>query len=180
MEAAEMSPKTAQPYRAKGFTLVEILIVVVILGILGAMIIPRFSNASEIARASMLADDLRLIRMQIAVFRCQHLGVAPGYPDGDPSNAPTEAEFISHMTQASDAGGNTAAAGTPGFRYGPYFREIAANPVNGKATIQIIPDGGAFPVAGDDSHGFIFQPSTLKFKADTAGADESGKLFFDY
>ena len=53
----------------RAFTLVEILIVVVILGILAAIVLPKFSNASAIARASMLADDLRVIRMQVQVYR---------------------------------------------------------------------------------------------------------------
>ena len=42
--------------KAKGFTLVEILIVVVILGILAAIVIPQFTNASESAKASSLAQ----------------------------------------------------------------------------------------------------------------------------
>ncbi len=179
-----MTPRTARPSRTatarNAFTLVEILIVVVVLGIVAAIALPRFSNASAAARASMLADDLRLMRMQIAVFRAQHMGVAPGYPDCDPDVAATEAAFIAHMTQSSNADGATAAPGTPGFRYGPYFREMPANPVNAKATVQIIPDGASLPASADDSHGYVYRPSTLTIKGDSAGTDENGKLFFDY
>ena len=164
----------------KAFTLVEILVVVVILAILAAIVLPKFSNASAVARASMLADDLRVIRMQIQVFKSQHIGVAPGYPNCDTSQAPTEAAFVAHMTMASTAEGATAPPGTSGYDYGPYLREIPANPVNGKNTVQIVGDGQAFPTEGDDSHGWVYQPSTLVFKADSPGEDDSGKAYFEY
>ena len=164
----------------KAFTLVEILIVVVILGILAAMIVPKFSNVSQLARQSMLADNMRMLRMQMAVFKSQHMGVSPGYPDCDPAQAPTEDALVSYLTLASDQAGNLAAVGTDGFSYGPYFSVMLENPVNGKATVEIIGDAEAFPVAGDDSHGYIYQPSTLTLKCDTPGIDENGKSFWDY
>jgi len=164
----------------KGFTLVELLIVVVILGLLAAIVIPRFSSASSAARASMLADDLRILRIQIAVFRAQHIGVAAGYPDCDTSQAPTEADFIAQVTMASKATGETAAPGTAGFDFGPYLREMPVNPVNGKSTVQIIVDAGVVPAVADDSDGWIYQPSTLTIKADSTGIDDAGKAYIDY
>jgi general secretion pathway protein G len=59
----------------KGFTLVEILIVVIILGILGVMVIPQFTSATQSARSAMLMDDLRVMRTQLEVFKAQHQGV---------------------------------------------------------------------------------------------------------
>lgn len=166
--------------RERGFTLVEILIVVLILGILGAVVLPRFSNATAIARASMLADSLRIFRTQIMVFKGQHRGVAPSYLNGDTSADPTEAAFIAHMTQASNDSCQTAPPNTAGFRRGPYLREIPVNPVNDKSSVQIIVAAEPMPDAGDDSHGWIYQPSTLTFKADCPGADEAGKAFINY
>ena len=164
----------------KAFTLVEILIVVVILGILAAIVLPKFSNASAIARASMLADDLRVIRMQLSIYRGQHTGGGPGYPEGDVDGEPTEADFIAAMTLASNVVGETAALGTPGYRFGPYLREVPPNPVNGRTSVQIIADGAAFPAAADDSHAWIYQPSTLLLKADCPGTDDRGRAYFDY
>lgn len=164
----------------KAFTLVEILIVVVILGILAAIVLPKFSNASAIARASMLADDLRVIRMQVQVFKSQHYELPPGYPDGDPTAAPMEAAFIAQMTMASKSDCSTAAPGTAGYDYGPYLREVPTNPVNGKSTVDVIADGGAFPAAGDDSHGWVYQPAEMLFKADCPGQDDKGRAYFGY
>ena len=165
---------------AKAFTLVEILIVVVILGIIAAVALPRFSNASAMARASMLADDLRVMRIQLAVYKGQHLGVSAGYPGGNPSLPPTEPAFVAHMTLASDEYGQTAPPGTPGFRFGPYLSEMPVNPVNGKVSVQIVGDQEQFPAQPDDSHGWIYQPSTLTLRGDCAGSDESGRSYFDY
>ena len=63
--------------RNRGFTLVEILIVVVILGILAAIVIPQFSQASSDANLSSLKSNLQTIRSQIELFKIQHLDVPP-------------------------------------------------------------------------------------------------------
>ncbi len=152
-----------------------------ILGIIGAIALPRFSNVSASARSSMLADSLRIFRIQVAVFRAQHLGVSAGYPNCDTTQAPTAEAFVAHMTTVSNEAGETAVPGTPGYRYGIYLREIPENPVNGKNSVQIIGDGEEFPTEADDSHGWIYQPSTLVFKTDATGTDEFGKSYFaDY
>lgn len=160
------------------FTLVEILIVVIILGILAAIVIPQFSSAAARGRASMLADDLRLLRTQISIFKSQHHDVPPGYANMDPSGAPSEAVFLDHITQATSAAGAVAAPGTPGHPFGPYMREMPVNPINQKSSIRVEAAGGTLAPA--DSHGWIYQPSTLTFRADSPGSDDGGKAFFDY
>ena len=162
----------------KAFTLVEILIVVMILGIIAAIVIPRFSNASATARASMLGDDLRVVRMQIEIFKAQHLGVAPGYPGCNLGQTPTQQSFSDYMTGCSDSGGNMNP--TTGQKFGPYLREVPTNPVNGMSTILVIADGAMFPTGASNQFGWVYQPSSESFKADSTGADEDGKAFFDY
>ena len=57
---------------SKGFTLVEILIVVIILGILAAIVIPQFTQASTQARLSNLQTNLQTVRSQMLLYKTQH------------------------------------------------------------------------------------------------------------
>src|SRR5260370_37423437 len=61
----------------RGFTLVEILIVVIILGILAAIVIPQFSNASTDARKASLLSQLQTLRSHIQLFKLHHNDVRP-------------------------------------------------------------------------------------------------------
>jgi prepilin-type N-terminal cleavage/methylation domain-containing protein len=56
----------------QAFTLIEILIVVVILGILAAIVIPQFTDASQEAAASNLRSQLQTIRSQIELYNVQN------------------------------------------------------------------------------------------------------------
>jgi len=59
--------------RKGGFTLVEILIVVIILGILAAIVIPQFTSASQDARKNSLTSQLQTLRSQLELYKLQHL-----------------------------------------------------------------------------------------------------------
>ena len=61
----------------RGFTLVEILIVVVILGILATLVIPQFSRASQDAMKSALRRDIQAVNEQIEVYRVRNAGRLP-------------------------------------------------------------------------------------------------------
>jgi len=166
--------------KAKAFTLVEILVVVVLLGVLAAIVIPAFSNSTTSAKDSALAVDLQLLRRVILVYKSQHLEVGPGYPNGDTTQAPTEQAFIDQTTTASNTNGQTAAIGTPGFNRGPYLMKIPVNPFNEKNTIEMLADGQAFPANADDSHGWIYKASTSEIRTDNTGTNLNGKRYYDF
>ena len=56
---------------SRAFTLIEILIVVVILGILAAIVIPQFTDASQQAMESSVVTQLQTLRSQIELHDVQ-------------------------------------------------------------------------------------------------------------
>ncbi|MDP7005296.1 MAG: prepilin-type N-terminal cleavage/methylation domain-containing protein [Phycisphaerales bacterium] len=56
----------------RAFTLIEILIVVVILGILAAVVVPQFTNAADDANNAAVRSQLQTLRGQIELFRAQN------------------------------------------------------------------------------------------------------------
>lgn len=65
------------------FTLVEILIVVVILGILAAIVVPQFANASEEAAAGTTVYELEKLRRAIDVYQARWSNQFPVIEAGD-------------------------------------------------------------------------------------------------
>ena len=62
---------------AHGFTLVELLIVVIILAILAAIVVPQFADSANDARQSAFTTDLGNLRAVAELYRQQH-GAYPG------------------------------------------------------------------------------------------------------
>lgn len=111
-------------YGKKGFTLVEILIVVVILGILAAIVIPQFTSASESAKGSSLVSQLQTLRSQLELYQVQHNG-----------DYPTQADFWNQLNQYTDIDGNTNATKTTVFKFGPYLQQPSRNPFEDSTSV---------------------------------------------
>jgi prepilin-type N-terminal cleavage/methylation domain-containing protein len=68
----------------KGFTLVELVVVILILGILATVAVPRFLDLSTDAAQGALQQDLAVIRNAIELFAVQNGGALPGQSDNLP------------------------------------------------------------------------------------------------
>lgn len=146
----------------KGFTLVEILIVVVILGILAAIVIPQFTNASESAKASSLASQLQSIRSQVELYKNQHNG-----------NEPDLTANWDQFTMYTDIDGNTSATKDSTFTYGPYMQKPAVNPFEDSSTVEGDPETEGTAAAGT---GWAWRGGTLKAVIETVKGEELGLL----
>jgi len=164
----------------KAFTLVELMIVIVILGILATVVIPQFSNAGKEARENTLKDELRYLRIQIAVFKAQHRDTPPGYPNGDRSAAVTEASFLDQMTKntAEDCRVNDGATTT--YKFGPYLTKMPSNPISGLSTIKIVVGDDDIPAPDDTTFGWFYKPKTQQIVANSTGNDGNAAPYASY
>ena len=65
--------------RTRGFTLIEILVVVVIIGILGALVVPNFLSKPDQARVTAAQSDIRAIANALDIYRLDNFQ----YPSTD-------------------------------------------------------------------------------------------------
>jgi type II secretion system protein G len=158
---------TMKSYRTtlrRGFTLVEILIVVIILGILAAIVIPQFTNASQDARKNSLTSQLQTIRSQLELYKMQHLDKNPDLLfTADSTN-------WSQLTSKTDKFGVTTA--TTGLDFGPYLQQVPANPMNGFSQVKLVTADPAIPGSKTaSSYGYVINSSNGKVWATSAKAD---------
>jgi general secretion pathway protein G len=149
--------------RTAGFTLVELLIVVIILGILAAVVIPQFNGASAEAKESALSASLATVRQAISLYRVQHNEVYPGQGGWT--------EFVTQLTTSTDA------AGAAGTKYGPYLRTaFPTNPVTGTADGKT---AATMPPAPSGTEAWIYATDSGELRANVAGTGPSGIDYFD-
>lgn len=147
-----LRPIPVLPPRA--FSLIELVIVVVIIGIVAAIAVPRFSRASIDARDTAFVQNIVTVQRAIDHYTAEHADRSPAI---GPSGAidPVGVNFIRRLVQTTD---DTGATGTI---FGPYLADWPVNPVNNKKSLRI--DGAA---AGANTHGWRFDTTTGDFESD--------------
>lgn len=155
----------------RGFTLVELLIVVIILGILAAIVVPQFTATTADADNAAVQSNLQNMRSAIEFYRQEH-GHWPGSqistgatcPAGAASGgaANTEASFVSSLTEFTFDNGQ-ACTGTDGTLNGPYVPEIPPNTkiatVADQKKVKILSAGVLNPTP-DGTTGWVFDTVT--------------------
>jgi general secretion pathway protein G len=132
----------------RGFTLVEILIVVVILGILAAIVVPQFTNAANEARGGNTATQESTIENQLELWAARNNGI---YPD-----------LVTDGWGDRDSG-----EGMIGLNY---LKAVPVNPFTGTSTVEASEDPDA------DAEGAAEEGGTAWFYDDTTGTIRAARL----
>lgn len=127
-----------------GFTLVEVLIVVVIMAILAATIIPQFSDSTKDAKTNTSKFNLHTIRSQVELYKSQHDG-----------KVPTNLDDLTKKTNTAGTVGTTAA-----FPYGPYLSEIPANPFTGSQKVTAAAANPPAAASGATDAGWLYHAAS--------------------
>ncbi len=112
-----MKPNRAS-YR-RGFSLIELVIVVVIIAIIGAIAIPKMSRGTSGAADSAVRGNLNVLRNAIELFASEHGGKFPEQI----GTAGTDT-IEKQLTQFTDDNGVVSATRTATAVYGPYLRKV--------------------------------------------------------
>ncbi len=162
-----MIRKRSRPHQ--GFTLVEILIVVIILGILAAIVIPQFTNASQNARESSLQSTLQTLRSQIQLYKLQHGDALPDLVGTGGTNWGALVGSTSY--------------GVPSQSYGPYMQAVPVNPMNGNSDVDdgTVSTSASTAPNGYTAAGFVYDynggsGSGLIYGTDTTGTTIAGSI----
>lgn len=161
---------------SKGFTLVELLIVVIILAILAAIIVPQFSAATDDASQSAYDTNVANLRSAIDLYRQQHNEYPGAVISGGgtcDSGAPVvgaigEAAFIAQLKNYTNGAGEACTGTGPNFRYGPYLKDdIPDNPLGDPAnnTVTIVTTG-ILGLTSSNTEGWRFDSVTGEFIGD--------------
>jgi prepilin-type N-terminal cleavage/methylation domain-containing protein len=165
---------------SQGFTLVELLIVVIILALLAAVVVPQFGESTQDAKLAALDANLKTMRDAIDLYTLHH----QHFPGAVKSNGtcavgtnldtatPGAAAFVAHLTHFTTKSGVACSQGNASsgsdIKYGPYLREIPTNTITGENLVTAIQTGDLLMVGSgtDQNGGWLYDFVVGKFIAD--------------
>ncbi|QDU36238.1 Type II secretion system protein G precursor [Maioricimonas rarisocia] len=137
--------------RHRGFTLIELVIVVLVIGILAATVAPRFTKVTDSSRESSVRENLRLVRQAIELHLAHH-GSYPG-------DAGTEVDFKSDLQ--------------------PYLKRFPVNHVdkNEHGAVKMQTTGTAMTGMVPPSGGWRYDNVSGQFMANSNGISSTGDWY---
>ena len=143
----------------KGFTLIEILIVVIILGILASLVVAQFTNIRGNTADTALKDDLRWMRSAVFLYQAEHGAL------------PSVSNFEAQMTEYTDMSGNASATKDATYRLGSYMYSVPELPVGtqrGKTGVTGMTYAAGYGWRYDETNGSVL-PNCTDSELDSNG-----------
>ena len=156
----------------RGFSLVELIIVIIVLGILAALAIPYFSEATQEAMESALKTNLAAVRAAIDRYARDHGDKLPGVKSDsgggqtDATTAPVA--LVRQLTLYTKGSGQVATTKGNPFSYGPYLSHFPENPlakVTDKASVAVTEDAGTLTADASPTTAWKYSKETGKIIA---------------
>ncbi len=161
------------------FTLIELLIVILVLGILAMVITPHIFDSIEEAKLNTLKSSLSVERRAIELYYIEHNRTYPGANNidggGFGKGDSREEAYLAQMFQYTDVNGVVSNLKDATYKYGPYLKgpETAKkNPYNDLYDMKL--DGKQMDIThrkSDGKTGWKFYTKTGVFMANDGGHD---------
>jgi type II secretion system protein G len=117
-----MNTLALRPTR-RGFTLVELLVVIIVIAVLAAIAIPKFASSSQRSKESSLRANLKVVRNAVEMFK-NDTGFYP--------SALSDLTATSAPANGKDSTGATKAITASDWK-GPYLQALENDPISGSA-----------------------------------------------
>ena len=153
--------------RGLGFSMLELVIVIVILGIVAAIAVPRLSRGSQGAAEASLTQNLSVLRGALELYRVEHDGTLP----------PQDDIQIALCGYSNSTGDSFVAIEDPAHTLGPYLGSSPPPlPVGDKkGNTAIHKDGG-----GDTGWVYDEGEGTITANCENDEVDASGVPYNEY
>ena len=157
-----------------GFSLIELVIVVVIIAIIGAIAIPKMSRGAAGANESALVGDLATMRSALELYAQEHGGTYP-------STNNVMAQLISYTDVSGNISSTSPNVRATPYIYGPYLKAFPPLPAGtNRGQTAVTYNATGMSAAGTGSYGWLYDGTTFWANDPVGDTDTSGKAYQSY